>query len=77
MAVLRDRNGDTAGPAAKLEDRPARATREATEPLDVGPSLERRVIEVVERREARRLGGIALSAVPVTGLDRRAPPSLA
>jgi hypothetical protein len=77
MAVLRDRNGDTAGPAAKLEDRPARATREAAEPLDVRPSLERRVIEVVERREALRFGGIAFGALPVTRLDRRAPPSFA
>ena len=74
MAILCDRNGDPAGAAAQLEDRAARATREAAEPLDVRSSFERRVIEVVERREARGLGGIALGALPVTRRGRRAPP---
>lgn len=77
MAVLRDRNGDPAGAAPKLEDRPAGATREAAEPLDVRPTLERRVIEVVQRREALGFGGLALGALPVTRLGRCAPPSLA
>jgi len=52
VAVLRDRHGDASGTAAKLEDRSAGSTCEAAEPLDVRPSFERRVIEVVQRREA-------------------------
>jgi hypothetical protein len=77
MAVLSDRDRDPARAAAELEDRPAGAASETAEPLDVGPSFKRRAIEVVERREARRFGGIAFGALPVTRLDRRAPPSFA
>jgi hypothetical protein len=49
VTVLRDRNGDPAGPAAEVEDRAAGAPREAAEPLDVRPALERRSVEVIER----------------------------
>jgi hypothetical protein len=55
VTVLRDRNGDAAGAAAELEDRPARAARETAEPLDVGSALERRGIQVVKGRQARGL----------------------
>ena len=75
VTVLRDRNGDPTGPAAELEDRPAGATREAAEPLDVGPALERRKFQVVERRQARGLRRVAFGALPVTRRGRRAPPS--
>src|SRR5206468_9612088 len=70
MAVLSDRNRDPAGPAAELEDRPAGATCQAAEPLDVRSSFEWRGVEVVERREAGGLGLIALSALPVTRRGR-------
>src|SRR5437762_1641103 len=75
MTILFDRHRDPAGPAAELEDRPTRSAREAAEPLDVRSSLERRGIEVVERREARGLGRVAFGALPVTRLGHRAPPS--
>ena len=77
MAVLSDRYRDPARTAAELEDRAAGATSETAEPLDVRPSFKRRAVEVVERREALRFGGIAFGALPVTRLDRRAPPSFA
>ncbi|HYU81587.1 MAG TPA: hypothetical protein VFA31_02495 [Candidatus Polarisedimenticolia bacterium] len=75
MPVLRDRDGDPARAAAELEDRPAGATRKAAEPLDVWPALERGVIEVVQRREARGLARVALGTLPITKTCRREPPS--
>jgi hypothetical protein len=75
MTLLSDRHGDPAGPTAKLKDRPAGAPREAAEPLDVGSSLERGVIEVVQRGQAGGLGGLAFGALPVTRCGRGEPPS--
>jgi len=75
LAVLSDRNRDPARPAAELEDRAAGPAREAAEPLDVRSSFERRGVEVVERREARRLGRVAFGTLPVTQPARREPPS--
>jgi hypothetical protein len=77
MAVLRDRYRDAACAAAELEDRSAGTAREAFEPLDVRPALERRVIQVVKRREACGLRRIALGALPITRLCRCGPPSRA
>src|SRR5207253_3820283 len=51
MAFLSDWHRDPAGPTAELEDRPAGAPRESAEPLDVGPTLERRDREVVQSGE--------------------------
>jgi hypothetical protein len=75
MAVLSDRDGDPTRTAAELEDRAAGAAREAGEPLDIRTALERRGVEVVERREAFGLGRIALGSLPVTRRGRSAPPS--
>jgi hypothetical protein len=75
MAVLSDRNRDPAGPAAELEDRAAGPAREAAEPLDVRSSFEWRGVEVIERREARRLGRVTFGALPITQPARREPPS--
>ena len=75
MSVLSDRDRDPSGTASELEDRPTRPAREAAEPLDVGAALERGVVEVVERGEARGLGGITLGTLPITQTGRCGPPS--
>ena len=75
MALLRDRYRNSAGAAAELENRSTRPTGKTTEPFDVGSAFERRVVEVVQGREARGLGRVTLGALPVTRRGRYAPPS--